>query len=106
MSGLECILIGANIGAGAVGFILSNIITRIFNKREHQKNKKRHEDIINQLTKMNDLVNPQIPTESSTPVESDDIPYGNENENLYELKPYYNSQTKCTEFRYVQTPRP
>lgn len=104
MSGLEVVLIGANIAAGIVGFIASNILQRRINKKHHKKQEMQTCELNKTLERINEIVNrPYSEYAESTPIDAD--PYAESEEELIELKPFYNTKTNQTEYRYIKTPR-
>ena len=105
-------IIGANAGMACLGFIFSNILQRHVTKKEAKKQKKTQEEIQSILQSINSIISPD-PTNATlyTPSEKESgEPYGNDgndgSEGEYELKPYYDTKTKQTIFKYVHTPRP
>ena len=110
MSGLELILIAVNIGAGIVGFGISTFTNKFLHRKERKRNQQVNEETKSTLDQIKSLLYaqstiPQTPSETSEVIiEGQQEPYGNE-QNYYELRPFYNTRTQTTEMHY-ETPRP
>ena len=97
MSGLEIILIAANLGGALVGFIASNVFQHFSNKKRLKKNTEASKNTSDVLNEIKSMMRPSPSPSVETPTATE--PYGHArtqtdiDETYYELKPYYNAKT-------------